>query len=78
MLKNKTYDVLKFITMNVLPPLAVLIMAIFQLWSIPYGYEISETIIAIDTFLGVLLGISTYKYNKSELSDENDDEGAVG
>lgn len=74
MLKNKTYDVLKFITMNVLPPLAVFIMAIFQLWSIPYGYEISETIIAVDTFLGVLLGISTYKYNKAEFPSENEED----
>lgn len=78
MLKNKTYDILKFITLQVLPPLATLIMVVFGLWNIPYGYEISETLIAIDTCLGIILGISTYKYNKSELSDEDDDEGAVG
>lgn len=78
MLKNKTYDVLKFITLQVLPPLATLIMVVFGLWNIPYGYEISETLIAIDSCLGIILGISSMKYNKSEQSDEDDDEGAVG
>lgn len=77
MLKNKTYDVLKFITLQVLPPVATLIMVVFGLWNIPYGYEISETLIAIDACLGVILGISSIKYNKAELSDE-DEGGAEG
>jgi hypothetical protein len=77
MLKNKTYDVLKFITLQVLPPLATCIMVVFGLWNIPYGYEISETLIAIDSCLGIILGISSMKYNKAESADD-DDEGAVG
>lgn len=31
---------------------------------LPYGEEIVGTITAVDTFLGVLLGISTANYNK--------------
>lgn len=69
-MKNKTYDVLKFITLQVLPPVATLVMVVFQLWNIPYGYEISETLIAIDACLGVILGISNAQYKRRELPDE--------
>lgn len=63
-LNNKVYDVLKWIALLVLPALATLIATIFKIWNIPFGVEISATIMAIDTFLGAILGISTYNYNK--------------
>lgn len=63
-ISNKAYDILKWVAMIVLPALATLIVAIFKIWNIPYGVEISGTIMAIDTFLGAILGISTYNYNK--------------
>lgn len=63
-LNNKLYDVLKWVAMIVLPALATLVVAIFKIWSIPYGTEIAGTIMAVDTFLGAILGISTYNYNK--------------
>lgn len=62
--KNKTYDVLKAIAQYALPALATCVATIFKIWNIPYGVEISATIMAIDTFLGVLLGISSAKYNE--------------
>jgi hypothetical protein len=34
------------------------------IWGFPYAEEIVGTITAIDTFLGVLLGISSAQYNK--------------
>lgn len=63
-MNNKVYDVLKFIAQYILPALATCVATIFKIWNIPYGVEISATIMAIDTFLGVILGISTYNYNK--------------
>ena len=63
-MSNKAYDVLKYIALIVLPALATLIVAIFKIWNIPYGIEISGTIMAIDTFLGAILKISTDNYNK--------------
>lgn len=63
-LNNKVYDVLKWVALLALPALATLIATIFKIWNIPYGVEISATIMAIDTFLGAILGISTYNYNK--------------
>lgn len=63
-MSNKAYDVWKFIAQYVLPALATCVVTIFKIWKIPYGVEISGTIMAIDTMLGVILGISTYNYNK--------------
>ncbi len=62
---NKTYDILKYIAQIVLPALATLYFALSTIWGLPYGAEIEGTIIAIDTFLGVCLGISTANYNKT-------------
>ena len=64
-MKNEIYDFLKKIALVVLPALATLIITIFQIWDIPYGERIGATITAIDTALGIILGISNYNYNRS-------------
>lgn len=66
MLSNKAYDILKWIAMYLLPSLGTLYFALAGIWSFPYGEEVVGTITAVDTFLGVLLGISTAQYNKVE------------
>lgn len=63
-MSNKTYDILKWVAQYLLPALATLYFAVAQIWGLPYGEEVVGTITAIDTFLGVLLGISTANYNK--------------
>lgn len=63
-LSNKVYDILKFIAMILLPALGTLYFALGGIWDWPYVEQIVGTITAIDTFLGTLLGISTYQYNK--------------
>lgn len=68
---DKMYDVLKWVAQILLPAIATLYFAIAQIWGLPYGEEIVGTITAIDAFLGALLGISTYQYNK----DRNNDAG---
>ena len=67
LMSNKMYDVLKYIAMVVLPAIATLYFALAGIWGFPYGEEIVGTITAIDTFLGVLLGISSAKYNKTNV-----------
>lgn len=64
MLSNKVYDVLKWVALYLLPALGTLYFALAGIWSFPYGEEVVGTITAVDTFLGVLLGISTAQYNK--------------
>ena len=64
-MKNKTYDILKKVAMYVLPALATAVITIFKIWRIPYGEQIGATITAIDTALGIILGISSNNYNKN-------------
>lgn len=64
-MNNKTYDVLKWIAQYFLPALGTLYFALASIWGLSFGEEIVGTITAIDAFLGVLLGISTIQYNKT-------------
>ena len=66
---DKMYDLLKWVAQILLPAVATLYFAIAQIWGLPYGEEIVGTITAIDAFLGALLGISTYQYNKRSDND---------
>ena len=61
-MSNKVYDILKFIAQIVLPALATFYVTIASLWELPYPEEISGTVMAIDTFLGAILMISSNKY----------------
>lgn len=63
-MSNKVYDVLKWIAMVCLPAIATLYLALAGIWGFPYGEEIVGTITAVDTFLGVLLGITSAQYHK--------------
>lgn len=63
-LNNRVYDVLKWIALYLLPALGTLYFALAGIWNFPYGEEVVGTITAVDTFLGVLLGISSANYNK--------------
>ncbi|MCM1225633.1 MAG: phage holin [Lachnospiraceae bacterium] len=65
-MNNKTYDTLKWIAQFLLPGAGTLYFALASIWGLPYGEQVVGTITAVDTFLGVLLGISTANYNKTE------------
>lgn len=66
MMTNKTYDVLKWIAQIALPALGTLYAALAGIWGFPYGEQIVGTILAVDTFLGAVLQISTAQYNKTK------------
>lgn len=65
---NKVYDILKWIAQYFLPAIGTLYFALAGIWALPYGEQIVGTITAVDTFLGVLLGISSAQYNKASLA----------
>lgn len=69
-ISNCMYDVLKWVAILFLPALAILIRTVFAIWQIPYGEQISATIIALQVFLGAILGVSTLNYNKDVLNNE--------
>lgn len=61
---NKVYDILKFIAQIVLPATATLYLTLAGIWSLPFGEQVSATLMAVDTFLGALLMLSSNNYNK--------------
>ena len=61
---DKVYNILKWVCMVALPAIATLWFTLGKIWGFPYLAEVEGTIIAIDTFLGALIGISTIQYNK--------------
>lgn len=63
---SKVYDCLKWVCMIVLPAIATLWFTLGKVWGFPYLGEIEATIVAIDTFLGAILGVSAIQYNRLE------------
>ena len=62
-LPDKWYDILKWITMIVIPACATAYVGLAAVWGWPYADEIAKTAAVICTLLGALLGISTAQYN---------------
>lgn len=63
-MSDKLYTVLKYLCQVGLPALGTLYFALAQIWGFPYAEQVVGTIAAITTFIGVLLGISSYQYYK--------------
>lgn len=65
-MSNKLYDALKWIAQILLPAIGTLYFALAGIWDFPYAEAVVGTITAIDTFMGILLGISSANYYKEE------------
>lgn len=75
---KKVYDVLKWIAMYLLPALGTLYFALARIWTLPYGEEVLGTFTAVDTFLGIILGISKACYGgDGEITFEKEDEASI-
>ena len=61
---KNTYDFLKWVAQFLLPATGTLYFALASIWALPYGEQVVGTITTVDTFLGVLLGISSNTYYK--------------
>jgi len=72
-LNDKVYDILKWVTMIVIPALATAYVGLAAVWGWPYADEIAKTAAVVCTLLGALLGISTAQYNKTLPMEENDE-----
>lgn len=62
--KNNTYDFLKWTTLIGIPAAAALYSGFAQLFAWPYAAEVTQAAALICAFLGTVLGISNYQYNK--------------
>ena len=65
-LPTSCYDILKWVTMIVLPALATAYVGLASIWGWPYADEVAKTTAVVCTLLGALLGISTAQYNKDK------------
>jgi hypothetical protein len=65
-LGDRLYRVLKYLAQIALPAAATLYLAVAMIWGIPKAQEVVATITAVDTFLGVLLGLSTKAHRSKQ------------
>lgn len=63
---NKVYDALKYVAQVVLPALGTLYFAVAQTWGLSHANEVVGTIVALDTFLGVVLHLSSNAYKSTD------------
>lgn len=64
-MSNKTYDFLKNLCLIVIPLIAF-ISTICGIWNVPYTEQITGTLVALETFLGALVKISSNNYYKDK------------
>ena len=57
-LKNQTYDVLNSVVRYILPGLGTLYFALAAIWGLPYSEEVVGTIVALTTFLGIIVALA--------------------
>jgi hypothetical protein len=65
-MNSHVYDILKKMVQIILPAFGVFYMSIGAAWDLPGTKQVSDTIIALCTFIGVLLTLSSRSYNKSD------------
>ena len=63
MLSNKLYDILKWVALVALDALGICYKTLAGIWGWPFGDEVLATCSAVSVCIGVLLGVSTAKYN---------------
>lgn len=69
-MNDKIYNILKWIALIALPALSTLMFALSNIWNFD-ATPVIGTIAAIETFIGSLIGVSTYQYNKNKNDDKS-------
>ena len=64
-LKKGVYDTIKWIALIFLPAAGTLYAALALVWSLKYTVQVTNSVLAVDTFLGALVGISSKGYTPS-------------
>lgn len=64
-MSEKVYDFSKDAALIYIPALSVLYAALAGIWGLPFAVQVVGTLVAIDTFLGVVLKISSASYSNA-------------
>ncbi len=65
-LSGWAYKTLKPVATTILPGLGTLYISLSLIWGLPAAEQVVGTTTAINVFLGLLLGLSTRAYNRSD------------
>lgn len=69
-LPDKVYDALKWIALVALNAIGAFYYKLAEIWSLPYGDQISRTCQILALLIGTLIGLSTIQYNKEKKENE--------
>ena len=67
MLNSKLYDILKWVTLIVIPAMSTAYVGLAAVWGFPYAEQVAKTACVVCTLLGALLGISTAEYRSDKM-----------
>lgn len=59
---NRVYDIVKFLAQLFFPGAATFYAALTPIWNLPYSTQVVASVVALDTFLGGLLYVSSAGY----------------
>ena len=62
-MSDKTYDILKIAGLIAVPVITFLV-AIVNIWQIPYGDQIVATLAAVDVLIGAIVSVAKLQYEK--------------
>ena len=65
-LSNRTYDILKWVALVVIPASATLVLTVGKIWGLPYYDNIGATISAVGLFIAAIIGVSSKDYRRVE------------
>lgn len=68
-LSNRTYDILKWIALVVIPASATLVLTVGKIWGLPYYDNIGATISAVGLFIAAVIGVSSKDFYEVEPMD---------
>ena len=86
-ISNRTYDILKWVALAVLPACEALILTVGKIWMLPYYAEIGATVAAVGVFLAAIIGVTSSNYYAEEdmhdmfsdqIEEQEDSEEAEG
>ena len=72
LLKNSTYDFLKWFAIVGLHALGVAYGQLANIWGLPYSSAIPETLDIIGVLLGVFLAWESYDYKKHQFPEQTE------
>lgn len=71
-LSNRTYDILKWVALVVIPASATLVLTVGKIWGLPYYDNIGATISAVGLFIAAIIGVSSKDFYAIEPIDITD------